>query len=327
MHIFLEECIQYTPQMPSTIYHYCSVDTMLNIISNYCLWLSDVKKTNDITEMSYFCIQMQEIFSGIFRSLQGEYDETLLLAVENTLKNKIEAIVLGTMEIVKKTKDYVCCFSEAADLLSQWRAYGSNGQGVSIGFNAPLLSNISDMYRYDFVKIIYGERKILNNIRKYMEISLKNILNDLEGKEINTEEILLNASSILIPILQERFVFKHPSFKEEKEWRLYQTQVGNFDEDAGEEDPFLRGAFYRDEKNPGLFSCSELKFRSSQNDICSYFELDFEKCKDTIIKEIILGPKCQIEEWDLKLLLRKYNYIDDIKTKKIPIKKSKIPYV
>ena len=51
---------------------------------------------------------------------------------------------------------YFCCFSESSDLLSQWRAYGNDGQGVAIGFNAKLLSKIDDMYSYDF----YFTRKI-----------------------------------------------------------------------------------------------------------------------------------------------------------------------
>ena len=63
------------------------------------------------------------------------------------------------------------------------------------------------------------------------------------------------------------------------------------------------------------------------NSICSYFEFGFEKCKEDFIKKIILGPKCQIEEKDLKILLRKYMYIRDVESNKIKIQKSKIPYV
>jgi len=31
---------------------------------------------------------------------------------------------------------YVCCFCEEDDLLSQWRSYGANGTGVSLGFES-----------------------------------------------------------------------------------------------------------------------------------------------------------------------------------------------
>lgn len=36
MHTFLEECGKYEPKAPNILYHYCSVDTMLKIMQNYC---------------------------------------------------------------------------------------------------------------------------------------------------------------------------------------------------------------------------------------------------------------------------------------------------
>ena len=47
MHTFLKECGKYDPKVPDILYHYCSVDTMLKILQNYCIWLSDAEKTND----------------------------------------------------------------------------------------------------------------------------------------------------------------------------------------------------------------------------------------------------------------------------------------
>ncbi len=106
-----------------------------------------------------------------------------------------------------------------------------------------------------------------------------------------------------------------------------ETTDGNFDEDTGENEPFFNGAFHADDEMFGSFSCSDLKFRSLHNNICSYFELGFEKCKEDIIKRMVLGPKCQIEEKDMKILLRKYMYIRDVGLNNIKIQKSKIPYV
>lgn len=224
-------------------------------------------------------------------------------------------------------RNYICCFSECSDLLSQWRAYGNDGQGVAIGFNAELLSKIDDMYNYDFVKVIYNKKSVLKSIQEYMERHLKYIFEDITKKELNPVDIMFSLAPIMAPILQERFAFKHPKFREEREWRLFRNQVGNFDEDTGENEPFFKGAFHADDEIFASFSCSDLKFRSLQNNICSYFELGFEKCKEDIIKKIILGPKCQIEERDLKILLRKYMYIRDVESNKIKIQKSKIPYV
>ena len=327
MHTFLQECVKYEPKAPNILYHYCSVDTMLKILQNYCIWLSDAEKSNDKSELKYFAEQMEKILLNIVESYQGKVNNELLTLVKKVLKKVIESICLGSAYIVRNTKNYFCCFSESFDLLSQWRAYGNDGQGVAIGFNTKLLSKIDDMYSYDFVKIIYNQKSVLKNIQEYMEGHLKYMFENLSEKEQNPTDILFNLAPIITPILQERFAFKHPKFSEEREWRLFRNQVGNFDEDTGEDEPFFNGAFHADDEIFGLFSCSDLKFRSLQNNICSYFELGFEKCKEDIIKKIILGPKCQIEERDLKILLRKYMYIRDVESNKIKIQKSKIPYV
>lgn len=125
-------------------------------------------------------------------------------------------------------------------MLSQWRAYGNDGQGVAIGFNAELLSKIHDMYSYDFVKVIYNQKSVLKNIQKYMEGQLKYIFENITEKELNPVDIMFDLAPIMTPILQERFVFKHPQFSEEREWRIFRKQVGNFDEDTGENEPFLK---------------------------------------------------------------------------------------
>ena len=327
MHTFLEECGKYEPKVPNSLYHYCSVDTMLKIMQNYCIWLSDAEKTNDKSELKYFPEQMEKMLLNIVESYQGEVNSDLLTLVKKVLKKSIESIYLGSAYVVQNTKNYICCFSENSDLLSQWRAYGNDGQGVAIGFNAELLSRIDDMNNYDFVKVIYNQKSVLKNIQEYMKGNLKYIFENINEKELNPVDIMFNLALILTPILQDRFAFKHPSFREEKEWRLFRKQVGNFDEHTGEGEPFFNGAFHADDDIFGSFSCSDLKFRSLHNNICSYFELGFEKCKEDIIKRIVLGPKCQIEEKELKILLRKYMYIRDVGSNNIKIQKSEIPYV
>lgn len=258
---------------------------------------------------------------------QGKVESTILTAVKGVLKKAIESLYLDSAYIVRNTKDYLCCFSESDDLLSQWRAYGSDGQGVAIGFNAKLLAEIEDSYQYDFIKVIYGQNDTSENIQEYMEENLKNIFKNLKKEDLNPVDITFNLVPILTPILQERFAFKHPSFKEEREWRLHRKQVGNFDEDSGEEEAFYRGAFHANSDLNGELSCSELMFRSLQNDICTYYELGFDRCKQDMVKKVVLGPKCQINKVDMKLLLRKYMYISDIESKDIVIEKSKVPYV
>ena len=78
------------------------------------------------------------------------------------LEKAIEGLYNRTAYITQISKDYVCCFSEEKDLLSQWRGYGSDGNGIAIGFNAQLLRKLDiNGSRYKFIKVIY--RKITTN--------------------------------------------------------------------------------------------------------------------------------------------------------------------
>lgn len=69
LHTFLKECGKYEPKVPNILYHYCSVDTMLKILQNYCIWLSDAEKTNDKSELKYFAEQMEKMRRDLSRGV------------------------------------------------------------------------------------------------------------------------------------------------------------------------------------------------------------------------------------------------------------------
>ena len=54
-------------------------------------------------------------------------------------------------------------------MLSQWRGYGSDGNGIAIGFNAQLLRKLDiNGSRYKFIKVIYDNEKVYENITRYI---------------------------------------------------------------------------------------------------------------------------------------------------------------
>lgn len=110
-------------------------------------------------------------------------------------------------------------------------------------------------------------------------------------------------------------------------WRLSRKlQSDNYCDCEGVDDygysDMPDGFFVSNNKHLGDFTRSPIKFRDVENDIRAYFELGFEKCRQDIFKEIILGPKCKIAGLDLKLLLAKNGYIEDIFSDTIKIRKS-----
>jgi len=59
--------------------------------------------------------------------------------------------------------------SEAGDLLSQWRAYGAGGGGVSIGFQAEVLSKIADDQKFSRVECQYSAETQLELVDKILK--------------------------------------------------------------------------------------------------------------------------------------------------------------
>lgn len=120
----------------------------------------------------------------------------------------------------------------------------------------------------------------------------------------------------MLSIWQESFVYKNDMFSEEQEWRIFRKlQPYNYCAYEGVDDygysDFL-DFFTGNDKYLGNFTRSPLKFRSTGSDFRVYFELGFEKQKRDIIKEIIIGLKCKSAEFDIKLLLAKDGYIEDV---------------
>jgi hypothetical protein len=114
------------PDLPADniLYHYCSLETFTKIIDSKYLYMSHYEYMNDY-------LDMQWIYHMIDNELKKFTDK---VKVEQFVKN-------FNLNISDK---YIVCFSEKGNILSQWRAYGNDGQGVSIGFDMSLL-NIEEL--------------------------------------------------------------------------------------------------------------------------------------------------------------------------------------
>ena len=334
MPVLTNEYLNYAPKLPSTLYHYCSANTLLSIVEHKSIWLSDAEKTNDYTEMKWLFSQIEEVIEVILSSYKEKYSNEVLMETKKIVFQTIEKLLFKKARIVQYAKSFLTCFSEAGDLLSQWRAYGNDGKGVAIGFNAKLFNEFSNGSYY-LTKVIYNQEETLKFLHIAIEQPLKWAIEssiDKETNQYNTSELFMNVSMLILSIWQEGFVFKNDMFSEEREWRLFRKlQSDNYCDSDGVDDygysDFLDGFFISNNKYLGSFTRSPLKFRSTESDIRTYFELSFDKCKQDIINEIIIGPKCKILDLDIKLLLAKNGYIEDVFSDSVEIKKSKCPYI
>jgi hypothetical protein len=125
--------------LPAALYHYTSGQGLLGILDSGYLNCTNLLYMNDSSEMDYgraIVRRIAEDLSPISDGVQT-FMQYLLRNVEQP-----------------DFQYYVTCFCEKPDLLSQWRAYGGQTAGYSLGFDADDLQTVLPEYS-ELVRIIY----------------------------------------------------------------------------------------------------------------------------------------------------------------------------
>ena len=257
-------------------YHYCSVENFFNIIKSRNLRLCNSYKMNDYMENTYIDVVIDKSLKKLGVDLNNTNIEKLR---RDYKKNKA------------KWRSYISCLSKSGDALSQWRAYGDDGQGVAIGFNLSKL-NIVDALKME-------SSKLENGINEYKGLSYAEVIYE-ENKQLSfIEDIISNVLKVtqdmdllrfVIPMVKNSIIFKNPAFSEELEVRLIYTI------DIQEEKRNIYSTSTECRKN----------FYVKHGQIVSFYELDFgEYVQKGIIDSIVLGPKCKMaqDDWDVNLFL------------------------
>lgn len=170
---------------------------------------------------------------------------------------------------------YIICLSKEEDVLSQWRSYADDGKGVAIGINVDELLGKNDLL--DGKDIIYDFEQQMKLLDKQ---EINKCLDEIE--KISDEQELYRKVKILVShLLENSMICKNPAFQEEKEYRIYCLP-----------------------QKSKLEMISDIKFRMSSGQILPYREIDFSKYRYSLIQNIVLGPKSQINDRNLWLFLK-----------------------
>lgn len=184
------------------LYHYTNLDGLKGIVENHDLWLTHARYSNDEREIT--------LGLGIAR-------EVVELLKKSTRRKAQHAYFDRLLELLDPTTPvdaYICCFCEADDRLSQWRAYGGDGNGVSLEVVPADFAEFTG-YRPAGVlslwKVHYQRPKQLNLMREAVEWTFRRY-----GTRPPAElaAIARRIIDFFIP------TFKDAGFSEEAEWRL-----------------------------------------------------------------------------------------------------------
>jgi hypothetical protein len=279
---------------PDTLYHYTRLDAFRSIIAHRVLWLSDITKMNDAKEKLW----ISEVFERVWRTRCESG------AGVDEARHYFHDFQLDTTPV------FISCFSEDGDLLSQWRAYTDDGRGVAIGFRTarlgfPVESRFIDEFmeeqRVAITKCMYDREQqaaLMNDLIAHFDRLFVDLASHPESGSIYAYEAFVDTARWCLRNMS--IVSKHPGFSEEREWRaIYWPH--------GEKEGFVSA------------SVGPRASRARDGEDIAYHEWRLED-GDSLIAEIVLGPKSPLSEGDALKMLEAHGFSG------FGVRRSEIPY-
>ena len=320
--------------MEKELYHYCSNQKAVAILSGRSIRMSDIQKSNDYKELSLF-------FPRIF-----DYLEHLYLKNPFRFKYNNEVGRKAFYDLLDFSYHYwenrfssgdfsnlVLCLSESDDSLSQWRGYADNGKGFCIGFSKNQLKKYCDnsngVLRLE--KVTYLEEE---GILKVIEDEAHDILYSLKGMRKwivdkmthdddnpDTDGLIgFNFDGGLESVFTDSLKYKSYAFHEEREWRMFLSKQAykNPDWICSKTNKKLGGPAGFSETVD--FLKNKICFHATEDDLIPYYPIKFDEFLKSPVTSVYLGPKNKVRMADIELFLRQYGY------EKTVVKSSKITY-
>lgn len=233
--------LDFSAELDFDLYHYTSIDTLFNIVENSkSIRASCVSYMNDSKEFAYGLNFLEEIAATRLKVLGEKIEAIQLAGQQETKRDSILHVALKILLKlhIKQSKEspltpyFSFSLSRQENLLSQWRSYTPHSGGVSIGFSPDKIREITSNGHISLVKCIYvkeeQEEYINRLLDDYLEIFLAKFpdMDNLQYSEKLHE--WLNAY-LIRDVSRCLLLLKHPTFKEEEEWRLISQFCPDFD--------------------------------------------------------------------------------------------------
>jgi len=261
------------------LYHYTDLNGILGIFNTKSLWASNAFFLNDSSEISYGLNLSHDLFNNFYQSLKSE-------KAKNILKNLYD----DYSGFVLSSNLFLVSFCEDGDLLSQWRGYALNSDGISLRFNLQVIRTLPQINLY---KVVYNkdeQSKIVN----FLFVLLEDLMDYLE--KTKTKSFLHYFNYWITIFTTIILTFKDNSFSEEKEWRLIYNHnaVGNN---------------------------KSIEYRIRNNYILPYIKIEKLNLMN-LISSILIGPSSNNQ-----IITKSIKYfLDEKKYEHITVDNSRIPY-
>lgn len=230
---------------PPRLFHYTALDALRGIVEDRALWASSPLYLNDRKELAHARdLMAAQVAERRGASGRGRGDPAFLGALAAWLE---EAPYLDPLV-------FTCSFSDEGNLLSQWRAYGKPGRGISLGFDTDRLVPLAEAQGFRLRPCVYEPAAQQALIAAALDALLEAAAREPPGPPQGHAALLARHSERMLELSA---VLKHPSFREEREWRL----VCTLPTDQGDRSveyrvgegalvPYRRVRLVRDEREP-----------------------------------------------------------------------------
>lgn len=204
-----------------TLYHYTGIGALLGIVKHKCVWASHAYYLNDSREIIH---ARDVLLSLLLERIEqhADVEQHFLKQLHSWLKS-FESMAYHV---------YIFSLSEERSLLSQWRSYTPHGKGVSLGFSSTVLNSMLRVNRFRIAKCRYSDhehRELLEVLLDKLLVSFNQERDNIDVTRNHPSEKYFNfLESYRSDFLQVLSVIKHPSFKEEAEWRVISPYYPNY---------------------------------------------------------------------------------------------------
>lgn len=298
--------------IPDVVYHYCSVETFFQIITNHTLRLSDIEKTNDFMEKKWAIQQCLQYIESNLNNPDYPCSECPEAASALLREMKLQFQQYNTMILA-------ACFSAKRDLLSQWRGYGENGCGVCIGISSGT-EFMEAFHRAQHYLALKGSMQPLPSGLLFHSIQYTTeeiqtacmqqfcIYVQLVPLRMSPQDAASQLVHMIYPVLP---FFKSYAFSEEAEWRcVYYPELPfpPYENETFDEKQFqqLLSSQTR-EQQLDHFRMLPLDYRLRKDNLVPYRDVWFDTSGRQFIQSVTIGPKCPLDRETVKLFLERYH--------------------
>ena len=301
------------------LYHYTSIDGFLGILDSDCIRATHIRYLNDSREfvdalehmgglIDHLVIEFDRCKADLSRTIasaghqfSGEFDRLrdslraglgeFIHSISSPLSGRSGAYVVSFTDdsAAKSTAG-----GESGDRLSQWRAYGGLGRGVSLGFDQNTLYGeepgkswqIGGRIAY-LLNCLYEENDKRSALKSAADILVPSFRKfwgtsgptpgNSHKNEASLAEFRRNA---LLGWVINASTFKDPAFSEEKEWRVV-----------------ILGPGREPSKGRKKMLDSSVKFRSGPMGVTPYVQFPLGlSSRNSPLRRIVVGPTPHMEE-------------------------------